>query len=450
MVGVLCLTASPLWLYLLLFPEGYDYLAGIFVLFAAVVANIGLVIHVSRDDAELRHIMLVGFFVKLMGAAAYLTVMLHYYHGGDLFGYFHWGSEIARNIREYGEIGGLRGEFSFNSNSAWNGSIVLIVITGGLFSIIGPSLAGAIVIFSSFAYWGSYLFWKGFTRAFPESDRYLAATLMFFMPSLVFWSATLGKDALMYFFIGLVTYGLCQALYGARSRAVLLIAVGLLGVAVIRAHIASILALTLCAVFLITKNRSGIGGVLSRIALIPLLVVGSVYTTNSAREKLGITETQSAQQVATNWSGLTQYGGSSFESGSFTSRIVMSPFLPFRPFPWEVNSAQTMLASAEGTFLLLMLWVNRRGLKLSLRHWRSDPFVTFILLFSLETSAALSSAFSNFGLLARERIMFTPLLILLIPAYRHTKAAGTPSVAQPAFKQKVLIRSAAQAAMSDR
>jgi hypothetical protein len=219
---------------------------------------------------------------------------------------------------------------------------------------------------------------------------------------------------------------------------------------VIRAHIASILALTLCAVFLITKNRSGIGGVLSRIALIPLLVVGSVYTTNSAREKLGITETQSAQQVATNWSGLTQYGGSSFESGSFTSRIVMSPFLPFRPFPWEVNSAQTMLASAEGTFLLLMLWVNRRGLKLSLRHWRSDPFVTFILLFSLETSAALSSAFSNFGLLARERIMFTPLLILLIPAYRHTKAAGTPSVAQPAFKQKVLIRSAAQAAMSDR
>jgi hypothetical protein len=97
-----------------------------------------------------------------------------------------------------------------------------------------------------------------------------------------------------------------------------------------------------------------------------------------------------------------------------------------------------------------MLWVNRRGLKLSLRHWRSDPFVTFILLFSLETSAALSSAFSNFGLLARERIMFTPLLILLIPAYRHTKAAGTPSVAQPALKQKLLIRSAAQAAMSDR
>jgi len=299
-VGVLALAASPFWLYALLFPEGYAYVAGIFVLFAALLVNIALIIHVSRQDAELRHIMLVGLFVKLMGAAAYLTVMLHYYHGGDMFGYFQWGSEIARNIREYGEIGALRGEFSFNANSAWNGSIVLIVITGGLFSIIGPSLAGAIVVFSSFAYWGSYFFWKAFARAFPQSDRYLAATLLFFMPSLVFWSATLGKDALMYFFIGLVTYGLCQALYGARSRAILLIAVGVFGVAVIRAHIASILALTLSVVFLISKNRSGMGGVLSRIALIPLLVVGSLYTTNSAKEKLGITETQSAQQVATN------------------------------------------------------------------------------------------------------------------------------------------------------
>src|SRR6185369_9853162 len=87
-VGVLALAASPFWLYALLFPEGYAYVAGIFVLFAALLVNIALIIHVSRQDAELRHIMLVGLFVKLMGAAAYLTVMLHYYHGGDMFGYF--------------------------------------------------------------------------------------------------------------------------------------------------------------------------------------------------------------------------------------------------------------------------------------------------------------------------------------------------------------------------
>jgi hypothetical protein len=430
-VGGICLLTAPLWIYLLLFPEGYGYATGIFVLFVALAVNGALILHASRDDGEVRRIMMVGFFLKLAGAACYLTLMLHYYHGGDLFSYYNWGSEIAKNIREYGEIGALQGEMAFNSHTAWNGTVFLIIFTGGLFSLMGPTLTGAIIIFSSFAYWGSYFFWKGFTRAFPQADRYLAATLLFLMPSLVFWSATLGKDAMMYFFIGLVTYGLCVALYGAKSRAVLAMSVGLLGVGVIRPHIASILALTLFVVFLVSKNRAGFAGLLSRIALIPLLLVGTFYATSSAKQKLGINEREGAEQVASSWSSVTSQGGSGFEAGSLTKRLILSPALAFRPFPWEVNSLQTALASAEGTFLLVLLWGHRRSLKRSVMQWRSDPFVTFILLFSLETSAALASAFSNFGLLARERVMFTPLLILLIPAYLQLPAR--PAATRYAF-----------------
>jgi hypothetical protein len=422
LLGGICLVTAPLWIYLLLFPEGYEYAAGIFILIAALAVNGALVMHVSREDGELRRIMSVGLFVKLAGAALYLTLMLHYYHGGDLFAYYNYGSEIAKNIHEYGEIGALHGEMAFNSHTAWNGTTFLIIATGGLFSIVGPTLTGAVLIFSSFAYWGSYLYWKAFTRAFPGADRYLAATLLFFMPSLVFWTATLGKDAIIYFFISLVTYGLCIALYGARSRAILAMAAGILGVGVLRPHIASILALTLSVVFLVSKNRRGFAGLLSRIALVPLLLVGTFYATYSAKQKLGITETKGAEEIASSWSSVTNQGGSGFESGSLAKRLILSPMLAFRPFPWEINSLQTALASAEGSFLLIFLWGHRRSLKRSIQQWRSDPFVTFILLFSLETSAALASAFSNFGLLARERVMFTPLLILLIPAYLQLPA----------------------------
>src|SRR5438270_12747091 len=88
LVGVLCLVTAPLWLYLLLFPEGYAYTAGIFVFLAVLVADSGMLMHVSRQDPELRHIMIVGLFVKFMGAAAYVTMMLHYYQGaGDVFAY---------------------------------------------------------------------------------------------------------------------------------------------------------------------------------------------------------------------------------------------------------------------------------------------------------------------------------------------------------------------------
>src|SRR5437764_1440023 len=109
-------------------------------------------------------------------------------------------------------------------------------------------------------------------------------------------------------------------------------------------------------------------------------------------------------------------------------RVVMAPLLPFRPFPWEIRSVQTVIASAEGMFLLALFWINRRGLKYSVSHWRSNPFIGFILLFSMETAVALSCAFSNFGLLARERVMFTPLLLMLTAAFPASQwAAATTS-----------------------
>jgi len=78
--------------------------------------------------------------------------------------------------------------------------------------------------------------------------------------------------------------------------------------------------------------------------------------------------------------------------------------------------------------LLLLFWINRRSLIFSLSHWRSHPFVGFIIFFSLETAVALSCAFSNFGLLARERVMFTPLLLMLVAAFPAQQLSPRPVV----------------------
>ena len=112
-------------------------------------------------------------------------------------------------------------------------------------------------------------------------------------------------------------------------------------------------------------------------------------------------------------------------------RVLTSPFLVFRPFPWEVNSAQTLIASAEGMFLLGLFWINRRSLRFSVTHWRAHPFIGFILVFSAETAIALSCAFSNFGLIARERVMFTPLLLMLVVAFPAQQWAAKSSVRRP-------------------
>jgi hypothetical protein len=158
---------------------------------------------------------------------------------------------------------------------------------------------------------------------------------------------------------------------------------------------------------------------------IPLLVVGTYYIFSEARDKLGVQDAEHAQSYLNSWAEGTTVGNSSFEGGSLVQRAFLAPLLPFRPFPWEINSAQTVIASAEGMFLLGLFWTNRRGLRFSLTHWRSHPFIGFILVFSIETAVALSCAFSNFGLIARERLMFTPLLLMLVVAFPARNAAAT-------------------------
>jgi hypothetical protein len=401
-------------LYLLLFPQGYDFANGVIVFFVVLIVDGTLILHVSRNDAELRRTMTIGFFLKLVAAASYMTLMIHYYQGGDFMFYFDQGRNISQSIINNGEIGRIAGA---SPHETMNGTTLIHVITGLLFVVIGPTLTGGILIFSSVAFWGVYLFWKAFAISFPTGDAKKAATLLFFMPSIVFWSATIGKDALLSFAIGLTAYGLATVMSGARLHGLGYVAAGVLATAAIRPHIGATLAFALAVTYLLGQNRGGLSGAIAKMIGIPLIIVGTYYVFSQAQQKLGVQDAEHAQKYVTSWSEVTSIGGSGFESGSLVKRVLMAPALPFRPFPWEISSVQTLIASSEGMFLLALLWIERKGLKYSVTHWRSNPFIGFILFFSIEIAVALSCAFSNFGLLARERVMFTPLLLMLVAAF---------------------------------
>ncbi len=430
LISFICLITFPLWIYFLLFPKGYDFASGIVVFFVIVLLDMALIMHVSRTDGELRKIMVAGLFFKFLAAAAYLTVALHFWQGGDFMFYFDQGSNIAASLRNNGEIGSIAG---VTSHTEMNGTTLLHIITGFVFVIMGPTLSGGIVFFSSVAYWGVFLFWRAFATAFPGGDSKTTAALLFFLPSIVFWSSTIGKDALLSLTIGLTAYGLARVLYGGRFSGFGYMTAGVLGTGAIRPHIGAILGMSLAVIYLLGRNRAGLPGVLARLIGIPLIIVGTYYTFSQAKERLGLQDTEHAQQYLTDWNENTAYGGSSFQGGSLAVRALTAPALPFRPFPWEVNSVQTLISSLEGMVLLLLFWINRRSLMFSLSHWRSHPFVGFIVFYSLETAVALSCAFSNFGLLARERVMFTPLLLMLIAAFPVQQFAPS-RVVRPAFQ----------------
>jgi hypothetical protein len=91
------------------------------------------------------------------------------------------------------------------------------------------------------------------------------------------------------------------------------------------------------------------------------------------------------------------------------------------------------VAAVEALGLLWFAWKRRRSFLAALRRWR-EPFITFILMYSLLFSVAFAAATSNFGILVRERIMMVPLLLMLFCAnLEQTSAGSSTSLHQFAF-----------------
>ena len=112
-----------------------------------------------------------------------------------------------------------------------------------------------------------------------------------------------------------------------------------------------------------------------------------------------------------------QIGGSAFgEDESISARLIQAPVLMFRPFPWEANNWNALLASLEGLILLsLTLW-QRVGLYRLFLSARSIPLAVFTICFFTIFSVVFSISISNFGLLTRQRVMVLPLVLSLIVA----------------------------------
>jgi hypothetical protein len=256
------------------------------------------------------------------------------------------------------------------------------------------------------------LLYRSFRIAFPEGDHYEMALLVFLLPSLSFWSATVGKEAAILLGIGLCVYGYARASARANPAGYFMAGVGGVIVGLTRPHIAAMLALALASAISLSSTKRGIVGMLNKFIGIPLIIAGTIYLVaraqtfvNAGDFSSGVTSIQKIQHNSS-------AGGSGF-SGSFSTRILFAPFLLFRPFPWEINSAVAALASLEGLALAVLFWRRRRNLWYAVQNWR-NPFIIFVLAFSLQFVVAFSAAISNFGILTRERVMLLPIAVMLV------------------------------------
>jgi len=413
-LAMLLIVTAPVWAYFLFFPRGYSYAVGLAVVPVLVLVNAFLIARVSKKDALLAKLLPIAFLAKLAAASIYLFLIEHVMEGGDALAYHQVGSQIASDFLA------TRDWASFTISRAGMGgagpSLFICDLTGLLYLVTGSSISSGIVVFSTVAFWGQYLAYRTFTLAFPSGERSRAALLLFLYPSIVFWTATIGKDAIIGFLICLAAYGFARLVRAPGIRAYFYLAIGLLGEYFVRPHIAAILALAFTGAYVFGRNLRGIFGVAVKIVTIPLLAFGSVVLFRGAQQFLYAESFSQMLVKADTVTRNTNIGHSAIGTvgGSLFGRMATAPFLLFRPFPWEINNFQAAMACAETLFLLGLLWAFRGQLKVAAQRWRTETFLLFAILYVIEFTMILGATFFNIGLIARQRVMMFPFVLMLL------------------------------------
>lgn len=365
---------------------------------------LGLLISQSQLPERIRSMLLVGLGLRVIGAFAYLSLTEWYYGVGDYLAYFNEGLWYAENA------GGEISLWSFEtwSQGRWWGTGFVDRVTGVIITLLGPTLPGAFIVFAVVSYAGILAFGRAFTRAFPQADawRYIAWIALF--PSLWFWPAALGKDAIVLCGVGLATLGFV----GKRGRTGwLTMGLGVLLVFCIRPQVAATLAFALVAGhWLGAARRPTFVSVLQGLVLLGL----GVATVAMAGGALGFTlfNPDEVEGYLDSRAGAMNYGGSALGVESVSPWMAPINVL-FRPFLWEARGMTALLSAVEVVALWGLAWYRRREIRAFVRMHRRSRVFWMAVLFVLAYSVALGMSLTNMGIIARQRVHILPFLFML-------------------------------------
>jgi hypothetical protein len=415
---------KPTWMYplaiagflaagiLLCLPIEGDFDVAVIVIPSIIIMSVVLMTIITRNNPFLLKLMVVALIVKLV--AAWIYTALPAFQLSDVKGtYFDSAKQLAGSVTHLTDV--------FSLQQLW-GTNLVIAIGACLFAVIGPSLPCAMVLFAIASFWGQVAFYRAFTQAFPTSNPRAAAVFFLLFPSLVYWTATFGKDALMMPAIGLVSYGIARR-FDTKGWATILI--GLPLATLIRPHIGALLVVSLFAAFLVGDIKSSRKLVGLKFLLFPLFFAVCLLVLTFAQHSLELDGVDDAQAMADYSYKYNRVGGSAFgnESSTQLDRLAQAPFLMFRPFPWETNNGPAVMASCEGLVLLFLVVRRHISLFRLVMNGRATPLIIFALAFFLLFSVVFSISLSNFGLLARQRVMVLPLVLTLLLASKSSVVA---------------------------
>jgi hypothetical protein len=380
----------------------------LFVAAVLLVASRPIIHKVARHDPNpswLLKILTAALLLHLIASPVQIWVVDHFYHG--IADWVRYDSEGAR-------LGAAYRHFNFSLGTAHLHGIVgdssVSIIAGVVFAIVGTNQAAAFLIFSWFAYMGLVLFYLAFRVTFEGANPRRYAILVFFFPSLIFWSADVSKEAIMTLALGMIAYGAAKYLTQKRGSVLLLLGGSAIASIVRPNELFLVLAGLAGAVVIQPSRRSkqlaGLRRVGVLVAVVALLI-GAIYLTVHYLPGKG--HQLSLTQIAKNNSGEGSSVGYSPGPTGFLNDIYN---VLLNPLPINAHGSGERLQALENTVLVILILASLRQLRIVLRTAFCRTYVFMCIVYSI-TFVYSFAALGNLGLITRERTLLFPFLLVL-------------------------------------
>jgi hypothetical protein len=367
----------------------------VFILF--VVSGIGFINLFARQlpVAQINNLRKLWFFHLLMGTVYYFFSKDG---GGDAWGY--WRRTKLMDIEDFWY--GLLEEKGTRFIEAFNYFPAKVLDLGFFTNTILYTLLG---------FFGLVFFYIVAYQLVPFNSKfkgYLMFPLVFYLPNLHFWSSGLGKDALLFFCIGMFCYGLLDTL-----KRLPLIILALLLSYMIRPHITLFLVVSFGLAYLLGgKVSKGKRVFFSAILIgVGILILPTVMEYSKIEEVSVTSFGKFSEKGVGKLSGSTI--GSSVDITSYPYPLKVFTFL-FRPLFFDINGFLALLTSFENLILVILTFMVLVKNKFR-ATFKNAPFVVKgLFIFLIIGTLAFSESLGNLGIMIRMRNMFLPGLLIFI------------------------------------
>ena len=375
-------------------------------------------------DKTLFRIALVGMAAKAVGTYLRFTLT----GNGDNRAYHKAATNIAGWLSE-----AIVGPSGVPAQFGGDGSGRLAYGLGWLYYLTGADRLTGFVMFAFIGFVGTLLFFRAAITAVPELDQKRFALLLFFMPSMLFWPSTIGKEAWMLGFVGLASLGISVlTAHRITVSALVALVLGLVMAAQIRPHVAAlvIVALAAAAAAAVAWPSRASSSRLRQIVIVIvalgfLTIAMSQVATYFGAEEGEVTDVFDFAQAR------TDTGGSAFAPVRVTGPQNFVPgaaSVMFRPYLHEAGSVLQLVGALESTALIGLIIFSFQRVRQVPRLFLENGYVRFAVFYTIGFVVAFS-VISNFGILARQRSQLWPVVLpLLALAPKSTTTKKTPRV----------------------